>query len=175
MLLAMGITAALCILIGCFYAPLYDLLPFAKGADQTVVQLPMGSAAAPQTPYTGAHSPYTVDHVIPQFQLLMFSALAFTLLVRNGIYPPELASVNLDTDWAYRRAFPAAIARGRQTVGRLQQAGLLVFQALARQLLGAIRQLHGPTGALARTWSIEAMLTWSAVLLAAYLLLYYLS
>ena len=177
MLLAMGITAALCILIGCFYAPLYDLLPFANGADQTVVQLPMDRSAdsAAAAPYTGEHSPYTVDHVIPQFQLLMFSALAFTLLVRNGIYPPELASVNLDTDWAYRRAFPAAIARTRQVAGRIQQAGLLVFQALARQLLGAIRQLHGPAGALARTWSIGAMLTWSAVLLAAYLLLYYLS
>ena len=79
MLIAMGITAALCIGIGCFPTMLYALLP-----------LPV------------VYEPYTAAHVLAQLQLLVFSALAFSWLMRNGIYPPELRSVNLDFDWIFR-------------------------------------------------------------------------
>lgn len=79
MLLAMGITAFLCIFIGSFPGPLYSLLP-----------------------YPVDYVPYTAPHVLGQTQLLFFSALAFTLLLLAGIYPPEMRCVNLDTDWFYR-------------------------------------------------------------------------
>jgi hypothetical protein len=46
--------------------------------------------------------PYTAFHVIGMLQLLMFGALAFTLLVLSGYYPPEMRAVNLDTDWFAR-------------------------------------------------------------------------
>ncbi|RMH83340.1 MAG: Na(+)/H(+) antiporter subunit D, partial [Calditrichaeota bacterium] len=60
MRIAMGITAFLCILIGVFpHATLYKLLPF------------------PSVPY----EPYTFPHVNAQLLLLIFSALAFTLLL----------------------------------------------------------------------------------------------
>ncbi len=80
MLLAMGISAVLCILIGCFPQYLYSLLPYATD-----------------------YQPYTVSHVLAQTQLLFFSALAFTLLLLAGIYPPEIRSVNVDADWIYRK------------------------------------------------------------------------
>ena len=35
-------------------------------------------------------------------QLLMFGALAFTLLVLSGYYPPEMRMLNLDADWFVR-------------------------------------------------------------------------
>jgi multicomponent Na+:H+ antiporter subunit D len=76
MLTAMGITAALCIGIGVFPQALYSLLP-----------------------YNAHYEPYTASHVVAQLQLLFFSALAFSLLMRTGIYPPELRSINLDSDW----------------------------------------------------------------------------
>jgi multicomponent Na+:H+ antiporter subunit D len=79
MLLAMGGAAVLCILIGSFPQYLYRLLPYATD-----------------------YQPYTVSHVISQTQLLFFSALAFTLLLLAGIYPPEIRSINLDVDWTYR-------------------------------------------------------------------------
>ena len=41
----------------------------------------------------------------------MFSALAFTVLMRTGIYPPELKSTNLDFDWVYRRYLPSVLGR----------------------------------------------------------------
>jgi multicomponent Na+:H+ antiporter subunit D len=33
----------------------------------------------------------------------MFGALAFTLLILSGYYPPEMRAINLDTDWFYRK------------------------------------------------------------------------
>jgi multicomponent Na+:H+ antiporter subunit D len=81
MLIAMGIAAALCIGIGSYPAPLYAILPF-----QDVV-----------------YHPYHYSHVLSQTQLLFFSALAFTLLLRSGIYPAEIRAINLDSDWFYRK------------------------------------------------------------------------
>ncbi len=80
MLLAMGITAALCVFIGTFPGPLYSLLP-----------------------YPVDYVPYTAPHVVGQTQLLFFSALAFTLLLLSGIYPAEMRCINLDADWLYRK------------------------------------------------------------------------
>ena len=80
MLLAMGITAFLCIAIGIYPGPLYSILPY----------------PVDYVPYTGAH-------VIGQLQLLMFGALAFCLLILSGYYPAEMRAINLDTDWFYRK------------------------------------------------------------------------
>ena len=82
MLLAMGITAFLCVFIGSYPRPLYSLLPYLDVA----------------------YDPYTASHVVGQCQLLFFSALAFTLLILSGIYPAEMRCVNLDADWFYRMA-----------------------------------------------------------------------
>ncbi len=88
MLVAMGIAALLCIVVGVFPALLYQHLPF-------------------DYPY----SAYNTTHVLAQTQLLLFSALAFVLLLRSGIYPAETPSVNLDVEWSYRRLAPELIAR----------------------------------------------------------------
>ena len=80
MLFAMGITASLCFLIGIYPDFLYSLLPFPVD-----------------------YVPYTTSHVINQLQLLMFSALAFAVLMVFKIYPPELRSTNIDFDWIYRK------------------------------------------------------------------------
>jgi multicomponent Na+:H+ antiporter subunit D len=80
MLLAMGAAAFLCVGLGVYFQPLYNLLPFAVQYE----------------PYTGAH-------VVGQLQLLMFGAFAFTLLILSGYYVPEVKSRNLDADWIYRK------------------------------------------------------------------------
>ena len=79
MRLAMGIAAFICIFLGIFPQPLYRILP-----------------------YTVHYVPYTAFHVVGMLQLLMFGALAFTMLVHSGYYPPEMRAVNLDTDWFAR-------------------------------------------------------------------------
>lgn len=83
MLLAMFIAAALCIFIGSFPEFLYALLP-----------------------WENEYIPYDVTHVLTQLQLLFFSALAFVWLNKQGLYPPELRSVNIDVEWFYRVMLP---------------------------------------------------------------------
>jgi multicomponent Na+:H+ antiporter subunit D len=80
MLVAMGITAGLCIFIGVCPGILYNILPFSF-----------------------EYEPYTILHVISQFQLLLFSALAFAFLILSGIYPVEIRAINIDADWFYRK------------------------------------------------------------------------
>jgi len=90
MLIAMGISSFLCVFLGCNPQWLYDLLP--NGA-------------------AGYH-PYDATHVITQLEILLFSALAFTILNLWGKYPPELPSVNLDADWIYRKLGRGFLAFG---------------------------------------------------------------
>ena len=80
MLIAMGMASFLCIFIGTFPNFLYEYLP-----------------------YEVDYKPYTYDHVIGQLQLLLFSAMAFTLLFLSGVYPAEIRAINLDADWIYRK------------------------------------------------------------------------
>ena len=112
--------------------------------------------------------------MITQLQLLIFSALAFTVLMRTGIYPLELRSVNLDTDWIYRRPIPAAIgvcrrrvAGGRDSLGRFAQT-------VAGKIRHHAHRLIGPGGLISRTWSTAEMVFWVSVLLGISLVLYYL-
>ncbi|AWN16637.1 Na(+)/H(+) antiporter subunit D [Salinisphaera sp. LB1] len=150
MLAAMAITAALCIGIGVYPAPLYAILPF--DVD---------------------YSPYTTAHVVNQLQLLLFAALAFVVLFRGGLYPPEVRGLNIDTDWLYRRALPATVSATRFALMRLRdQAGRIGVAGLdgARQRL---QQTFGARGVMARTWTTGVMLLWVTALLALYLLLYY--
>jgi multicomponent Na+:H+ antiporter subunit D len=127
MLLAMGITAALCIFIGSFPQFLYRLLPFATD-----------------------YQPYTASHVIAQAQLLFFSALAFTLLLLSGIYPAEIRSINVDADWFYRRGGRAFFGLAEKFFNGLNQWGDRVFVKQVPALLarffeepGANVQKHG--------------------------------
>ncbi|MEF8943266.1 MAG: Na(+)/H(+) antiporter subunit D [Desulfohalobiaceae bacterium] len=105
MLLAMGFTAFLCVFLGFFPQPLYDILPNAVD-----------------------YAPYTSTHVLSQLHLLMFGALAFCLLILSGYYPPEIRALNLDTDWVYRKggkwayaAFDAGLNRLNSTCERALQ------------------------------------------------------
>jgi multicomponent Na+:H+ antiporter subunit D len=150
MLLAMGATAALCVGLGMFPGPLYRILPF-----------------------TVAYEPYTTAHVITQFQLLLWSALAFTFLKLTRLYPPELASVNLDSDWFYRRLAPAV-------GGVVVRAGTGVRDAAREAIRGALLVLQrrayvwfGPDGGVARTWRTSGTVMWIALFLVAFLILYY--
>lgn len=85
MLVAMSIAAFLCI---------YLALPISNGGYHLLYSL---------LPNAAEYSPYTFAHVNGQLLLLLFSALAFTLLLLSGNYPAEIRSVNLDFDWFYRR------------------------------------------------------------------------
>ena len=150
MLIAMGVAAALCIGIGVFPDALYSILPF---------------------PVT--YQPYTSSHVVAQLQLLVFSALAFAVLMRTGIYPPELRSVNLDSDWFYRVFLYKLSLKAGSALERARAVVAAGLKIVAKGLFAHIDRYHGAQGTLARTWPIGSMAIWVVVLLLAYLLLYY--
>ena len=150
MLLAMAITASLCIGIGVYPAPLYALLP-----------------------YPVDYEPYTASHVITQLQLLMFSALAFSVLMRTGLYPPELRLVNLDTDWVYRRALPAVIGGIVAWLTAVRRDAIAASVRVFDRFMVFVFHYHGPHGVLARTWPIGGAVIWVLVLLAGFLIVYY--
>jgi multicomponent Na+:H+ antiporter subunit D len=151
MLIAMGAAAAMCIAIGVLPGPFYSLLPFR--VDYHV---------------------YSLEHVLTQVQLLFWSALAFAVLMRTGIYPPELRSTNLDVDWLYRRP-------GRNAARAAADGAAAGWRGFARAVLGAtglgnalIERLRQPTGRLAQSWPTGRMAFWITMMLAAYLIFFYL-
>ena len=148
MLVAMAVTAALCIGIGVWPAPLYAILPFKID-----------------------FIPYTVEHVVTQMQLLMFSALAFTFLMRTGLYPPELRSVNLDTDWFYRKAGQALINGTYGLGARIWQGLVGGIHAGAARFDQRLRRHYTPDGTFGRTWATGTMAFWTTLLLGAFLII----
>ena len=150
MLIAMAAASALCLGIGMFPDYLYAILP-----------------------YQVDFIPYTTAHVITQLQLLMFSALAFTVLMWTRIYPPELRSINLDTDWIYRKLMPNICNKFIIFVSTAYCAISRVAGIRAERVIRTSFHLTGPQSALARTWEIGSSALWVMILLAVCLILYY--
>jgi len=150
MLWAMGLAAGLCLAIGIFPEPLYRLLP-----------------------YPVDYTPYSVGHVVTMLQLLLFSALAFTFLMKSGLYPPELRSVVLDVDWIYRRGLPVLWNRAASIVS----SSYARFAAqVTRANVGVrkfIEEHTRPWSLFGEPWPSGATAMWAAVLLFVYLLISY--
>ena len=147
MLVAMGLAACLCVLIGCYPRLLYDLLPFA-------------------TDYTA----YDATHVIAQLQILFFSALAFVWLKLTGLYPPELPSVNLDAEWVYRRLGRRAVLGARSRMQALYAACGSAGARIGRNVGGWAYRCFGPSGRLGEAWDTSRMAIVMVVVLCVFLL-----
>jgi multicomponent Na+:H+ antiporter subunit D len=148
MLAAMAIVAFLSIALGIWPAPLYALLPYPVDFE-----------------------PYTAEHVITQYQLLLFSALAFTWLMRTGLYPPEMRSVNLDFDVTYRKGLPALTRAIVRTFGPIDRDLRGATLGALRRMLDQVYRHYGPASALARSVSTGNMVLWVMIMLAGYLVI----
>lgn len=122
-------------------------------------------------PYPVDFVPYTTPHVVNQLQLLLLAAMAFTVLVRTGLYPPELRSVNLDLDVAYRRALPAVWRGGLAGVARLRDRVAGPLRRRAASAGAVVARPLRPPGWLAAPWPTDVMVWWVALLLGVFLLL----
>jgi len=154
MLIAMTLAAIACVVLGTFPA-------------QTVYAL---------LPWEHDYQPYDVTHVLTQLQLLFFSALAFVWLNLRNMYPPELPSTNLDADWLYRKLAPAVVKRvASTTYGAYVSFETSVTTSIKQMVQNSYDAESGkPKGYFARLWPTETMVVWVAVLLAVYLIFYYL-
>ena len=151
MMLAMGISAFICIFLGVVPEPLYALLP-----DQEQI---------------ATYHPYTAYHIVEQVQLLVWAVAAFALLVIMKWYPAEIPSTNLDTDWFYR-------VPGRHLITWTAGATRLIWNGawsigLARfnKVMTRIYAVHGPEGQMSRSWPTGFMAMWTAIVLGLALVL----
>ncbi|WP_420431539.1 Na(+)/H(+) antiporter subunit D [Hyphobacterium sp.] len=150
MLLAMGLAAFLCVFIGVFPQYLYAILPFDYG-----------------------YQPYTFDHIVGQMQLLIAAMFAFSLLMRLGLYPAERPSVNLDTDWFYRRVGDGFFRWAWLMSDRLMASIGNRFGAAGRKISGKLFNLFSPAGALSRDVPSGILAIWTSVLLGLVMLIAY--
>jgi multicomponent Na+:H+ antiporter subunit D len=147
MLIAMGIAAFLCIFIGVYPQWVYSMMP---------------------TPVD--YNAYTAGHILWELQLLLFTGLAFFMLLKHA---GGEAKISLDTDWFYRR-LGWDVAQASVRVGRKARAQALGLagQGLTKTFERVYRYV-GPRGVLSRNWSTGAMAFWTTVLLAVWLLAYF--
>ena len=147
MRLAMLLMSALCIGIGLLPGPLYVLLP-----------------------YRVDYVPYTWSHVVFQLQLLLFSGLAFFLMLDQL---KRTLTITLDTDWLWRR-LGRFVLRGLDSTGDAAWDRILrVTCGGGRALARVLRYTHGPDGVLGRPWPTGTMALWTTLMLGAYLILSY--
>ena len=122
MIVAMGIAGCLCILIGVLPSLFYSILP-----------------------YQIDYNPYDAGHVLAQMQLLIFSILAFAFLMTFKIYPPELRSTVLNSDWFYRRLAPMFGLPLMRMVMLIWESFLCQMRGLVNAIWDALdRIMHSP-------------------------------
>jgi len=156
MAIAMVLFAGLCILLGVAPQLLYAYLP-----------------------YPVEYQPYTPGKVVFYLQLLLFSGLAFFLLLP---LMKRTETISLDADWLWRvgllrlvRGLGVVLEMIRGAVlGGLEKMGRHLG-IRARHYFGAEETEDGKTyGVFARAWPIGTTALWIAVLLSAYAFFYYL-
>ncbi len=153
---AMVLFSALCILIGVFPEVFYRFLPF---------------------PVT--YEAYTAGKVLFYLQLLLFSGLAFFLLLP---LMQRTLTISLDTDWIWRVALHSLAGRSYEGLAR---AGRFIEARVRAAIGGTIarvqRYLDSPASDRAgrleifsRAQPIGSTALWIAVLLTGYVLAYFL-
>ena len=147
MAVAMVLFALICIGLGVFPQPFYALLPYPVEYD--------------------AYSP---GKVLFYLQLLLFSGLAFFLLLPAM---KRTLTITLDMDWLWRICMNLLANTLLVTMTAVTEA----FSRSARLWLDTMQawtQRHwGVRGVFARSWPIGTTAIWISVLLSAYVLLYY--
>ena len=147
MRMAMVLFAFLCIALGVWPEPLYAILPF-------------------PTDYV----PYTRAHVVAMLQLLLFSGLAFFIMLPQM---KRTLTITLDWDWFYRWLGPRVVSQAMHVLSRWHAHKRINFLRHVGTLFGTLFLYHGPQGILARTWATGSMVLWVVILLGIYLVAYY--
>ncbi len=149
MLVAMGITAFLCVAIGVFPEALYSILPYAVD-----------------------YQPYTTEHVLTQLQLLFFALLSFAILARNHLEPPEVPSTILDSDWLYRRMLPSFLRPTGRGLLALRDGLVVTGKSIVAGLVQSVARHHGQNGLFSRTWMTSSSVLLVLIFLGLYVVFY---
>ncbi|MFT7243368.1 MAG: multicomponent Na+:H+ antiporter subunit D [Candidatus Azotimanducaceae bacterium] len=154
--LAMGGCAFICILLGVAPNLIYELLP-----------------------YPVDYQPYTTYKVLFYLQLLLFSGLAFFVLLP---LMKRTETISLDTDWLWRKLgmrllliMESAAGVVKQRFDHLGVASVRVSNYLVLRYLGNPHAEDSEEKSVfGRSWTIGTTALWISVLLSAYVLANYL-
>jgi len=139
MRVAMGLAALLCFVIGVMPQLLYTILP-----------------------YTVDYNAYTASHLIKEGQLLLFTGIAFFLLLKHLGGKDK---ISLDFDWFYRDL-------GRRWVGSARDIVSTANADIRREFMTGFRRLEAAacrlrvSGWPMRSWPTGSMALWTALVLA---------
>jgi multicomponent Na+:H+ antiporter subunit D len=122
-------------------------------------------------PFKADYVPYTASHVVVQLQLLMFSGLAFFLML--GLLKRTL-TITLDFDWVWRKLCCDLAQRLRQASERAWDSFVSRTTIGAKTWADRLYRHHGPDGVFGRTWPTGRMAFWTTLMLGAYLIMAYL-
>ncbi|MFU8814572.1 MAG: Na(+)/H(+) antiporter subunit D [Pseudomonadales bacterium] len=145
---AMILMSAACIALGVFPQPLYALLP-----------------------YPVEYEPYKAAKVVFYLQLLLFSGLAFFLLLP---WMQRTRTVALDVDWLWRRVLPVAWNAGARLNTRVRRWLAVKVGRLSRDGSRRLANALAPWGFIGRSWQIGTTALWVALMLTTYVVIYYL-
>jgi len=144
---AMVIFSVLCIVLGVYPEWLYRLLPYPLDYD--------------------AYSP---GKVLFYLQLLLFSGLAFFLLLP---FMKRTRTITLDFDWFWRvflfRLWSSAVTAGSVFTQKYRHDVQQSFE----EIRSWASRYWGEGGVFNRSWSIGTTALWIAVLLSTYAIIYY--
>lgn len=144
MRIAMGLTALCLLAVGMASQWLYALLPYAVHEHV-----------------------YGLNHVLTQLQLLLGVTLGFGFCLRRRWLPDPRAGL-VEADWLYRHLLPAGWRRLEAIWQQFGAAMRAAWEEALRRLWTHLAQRPSR-----QSWPTGTMMLWVAVLLAAYLILYF--
>jgi multicomponent Na+:H+ antiporter subunit D len=144
---AMIFFAFLCIALGVYPDPLYALLP-----------------------YPVNYVPYTAAHIITQLQLLLFSGLAFFVMLD---YLKRTPTITLDVDWLWRVAGPEVAKSCRLALAETRSGLGEIIEARRLAIADFLSRHRRPEGMLMRSWPTGSMALWVMAMLLANLVFFY--
>ncbi|MFA7554289.1 MAG: Na(+)/H(+) antiporter subunit D [Spongiibacteraceae bacterium] len=148
MAIAMVLFSLACLGLGMFPQAIYQLLP-----------------------YSMDYVPYSFSKVLFYLQLLLFSGLAFFLLLP---LMKRTLTITLDMDWLWRRCLPQLGELMLRLLSALSGSGQKIKASSLNGLEQVATRYFGVTGVLGRSWPISMTVTWVVVLFSGYVFIYYL-
>ena len=123
-----------------------------------------------QLPYAVDYEPNTSAHVLVQLQLLLFSGLAFFVMLP---WLKRTLTITLDTDWTYRVLMPAMVRSAASMLASARAGPGRRVIMLAVWMRAEVERQRGPHGVFMRSRSTASMVLWTVLILLGYLIFYY--
>ena len=122
-------------------------------------------------PFEQDYYPYTPDHIVTQFQLLLFSGAAFFVFLKYYGWQ-LLNTLTLDLDWIYRVFLYRFVKFLVKIMNSLKDELSSLIRKILLKLYSGLEFSHGSGGYFSKPTSTGRVSLWIMVILALYLFVY---